>query len=63
MRFNVNGNPVISVRLKQVEQVLCPSPNAGKVQVADLRQAHPQFQEVSLSHVAGVSGAIIAPPH
>ena len=31
VRFNVNDSPVVSVRLRQVEQVLCPSPNEDMV--------------------------------
>ena len=54
VRFNVNGNPVVTVRQKDVEQVFCPSGEAGKAQVADLTSAHPTFRTVSLRHVHGV---------
>jgi hypothetical protein len=60
VRFNVNGSPVISVRLRKVEQVLCTSPDPGKVLVADLTKPHPVFENVPLSHVGGLNGAIIA---
>jgi hypothetical protein len=59
-RFTMNGSPVASVRLRAVEQVLCPSPNAGTVLVADLRQADPQLNEVSITDVTGLPGSIIA---
>jgi hypothetical protein len=35
-RFLANGNLAVTIRLQDVEQVLCPSPNAGKVLVARL---------------------------
>jgi RTX calcium-binding nonapeptide repeat (4 copies) len=48
-RFLVNGNVVVTIRLDDVEVVLCPSPNAGKVLVAYLRQATPAFVERPLA--------------
>ena len=61
VRFNVNGNPVVTVRQKDVERVFCPSPNEGKVNVADLTDAHPAFHEKWISRVGGVSGKIMTP--
>ena len=61
VRFNVNGNPVVTVRQKDVERVFCPSPTEGKVKVADLTDAHPAFHDVWISRVGGVSGKILAP--
>ncbi|MGV1007638.1 MAG: hypothetical protein ACOYBY_03400 [Dermatophilaceae bacterium] len=61
VRFNVNGSPVASVRLRAVEQVLCPSPTPGTALVADLRQADPQLHKVALADVTGLPGSIIAP--
>jgi hypothetical protein len=60
VRFTVNGNPVVTVRQKDVERVFCPSGEVGKAQVADLTSAHPQFRTVSLRHLHGVTGAILA---
>ena len=51
VRFNVNGNPVVTVRQKDVERVFCPSPTEGKVNVADLTDAHPAFHETWISRV------------
>ena len=61
MRFNVNGNPVVTVRQKDVEKVFCPSPLAGKAQVAKLTDNHPMFKNVWLSRVPGTVGSILAP--
>lgn len=52
-RFLANGNLAVTIRLDDVERVLCPSPNAGRVLVADLRQASPAFVERPLSAYAG----------
>lgn len=40
-RFFANGNLAVTVRLKDVEQVFCPSPNAHTVLVADLTGHEP----------------------
>jgi Ca2+-binding RTX toxin-like protein len=61
VRFNVNGNPVVTVRQKDVERVFCPSPTEGKVNVADLTDAHPTFHEKWIAQVGGVSGKIMTP--
>ncbi len=61
VRFNVDGTPAVTVRQRDVERVLCPSPREGKVKVADLRDAHPRFHNVPLHDIGGVTGAIIAP--
>ena len=52
-RFLVNGNVVVTIRLSGVEQVLCPSPNAGRVLVASLPQASPAFVERPLALFRG----------
>src|SRR4051812_19921613 len=41
VRFNVNSTPVVTVRQKDVEKVLCPSPEAGMVRVAKLTGPDP----------------------
>lgn len=61
VRFNVNGNPVVSVRQKDVETVYCPSPDAGFVLEADLTKKQPSFAPEPLDEVPGVTGAIMAP--
>ena len=61
IRFNVNGSPVVTVRQKDVEKVFCPSPNAGRAQVADLTDRHPEFRDVWISRVHGTVGNILAP--
>ena len=54
--------PVVTVRQKDVEQVLCTSPLANRLLAADLTDAHPAFQPVRLNHVGGTLGAIVAKP-
>ena len=61
IRFNVNGNPVVTVRQKDVEKVFCPSPEEGKAAFANLTAEHPVFRDVSLRNVGGTVGAILAP--
>jgi hypothetical protein len=61
VRFNVNGNPVVTVRQTDVEKVYCPSPVAGKAQVASLQVAHPAFRNVWIKNVPGVVGDILTP--
>lgn len=62
VRFNVNGTPAVTVRQKDVEQVLCPTDVAGKAAVADLTDAYPAFDNVRLGDIGGVLGAIVATP-
>ena len=51
--LNAAGGIVVTIRLQDVEQVLCPSPNAGTVMVADLERANPAFVERPLSEFDG----------
>jgi hypothetical protein len=62
VRFNVNGNPVVTVRQKDVERLLCTSPIAGKAAVADLTVAHPTFRNVWLTSIPGTLGDIVKAP-
>ena len=62
VRFNVNGNPVVTVRQKDVERLLCTSPIAGKAAVADLTVAHPTFRNVWLQNIPGTLGDIVKAP-
>jgi hypothetical protein len=62
-RFLVNGRIVVTIRLQDVEQVLCPSPNPGRVLVARVRGSNPTFVERPLSYFSGsLVGAIIQAP-
>lgn len=61
VRLFAHGTQVATMRLKDVEQVLCPSPRSGTVLRALLAGSTPQFRSVSLTSVDGVPGAIIAP--
>ncbi len=60
-RFLVNGNLTVTVRLKDVEAVLCPSPANRRATIADLSEAHPTFEGIRLNRIGGVLGAIVAP--
>ena len=60
MRFNVNGNPVVTVRQKDVEQIVCPSPTEGHALVATLTDAHPTFVDVPVSSFRGALRVITA---
>jgi hypothetical protein len=62
VRFEVNGVPVVTVRQKDVERVLCPSPVADKVALANLTVAHPAFRLVRTDSLPGAVGAIVATP-
>lgn len=61
VRFNVNGTPAVTVRQKDVERVFCPSPEAGRATVADLRDDRPYFRSVRLDQVRGTVGQILEP--
>jgi len=59
VRFFANGNLAVTIRLADAERVLCPSPDAGRVQVANLQNST-QFVERPLSYFDGtLVGAII----
>jgi Ca2+-binding RTX toxin-like protein len=63
-RFFANGNLAVTIRLQDVEQVLCPSPNAGKVLVARLDSSQPTtFLERPLADFSGtLVGSILQSP-
>jgi hypothetical protein len=63
-RFLVNGTLAVTVRLRDVELVLCPSPNANAVLVADLKSGAPTvFVERPLSTYSNtLLGAILQAP-
>jgi RTX calcium-binding nonapeptide repeat (4 copies) len=60
VRFNVNGTPVVTVRQKDVEKLVCPSPTEGYAQVASLVRSNPSFREVPVSSFSGALGVITA---
>ena len=64
VRFAVNGDVKVTVRLADVEQVICPSPNADNVLVADLTSQQPTtFVEVPLNNFSNsLIGDIIQAP-
>jgi hypothetical protein len=62
VRFNVDGSPVVTVRQKDVERVLCPSPQPNRLLWADLTRPNPVFKSVRLTDVHGDLGAIVAKP-
>jgi hypothetical protein len=60
VRFFANGNLAVTIRLADAEWVLCPSPNSGTVQVAELQSGSTDFDERPLSYFDGtLVGAII----
>jgi hypothetical protein len=60
VRFFANGNLAVTIRLADAEWVLCPSPNAGMVQVAELQSGSTEFVERPLSDFADtLVGAIL----
>lgn len=61
VRFLVGGEVVATVRQKDVERVLCPSPARGRAELADLTARRPHFREVRLNRVPGTVGRILAP--
>ncbi len=69
LRFSVDGVVQNTLRLKEIERVLCPGAADGTVQVADLASAAPgrapAFHTLPLAAVSGqlggVVGAIVAP--
>jgi hypothetical protein len=60
VRFFANGNLAVTIRLAGAEWVLCPSPNPGTVQVAELQSGSTDFVERPLNYFDGtLVGAII----
>jgi hypothetical protein len=59
VRFFNNGTLAATMRVVNVEQVLCPSPNAGMVNIARLGARHDAFVEVPITQVNGDLGAIL----
>lgn len=59
VRFDVDGTPVASVRLKDVERLVCPSPHRGRATYADLTDPHPQLRERRIHRFHGTLGAVL----
>ncbi len=62
VRFTVDGTITSTLRVKDVERLLCPSPSVDRARVADLTQDRPRFRGVRLSVVRGTLGAVVAAP-
>jgi len=62
VRFLVNGVMAVTVRQKDVERVVCPSPTKGWARVADLTADYPAFRAVRLTSLGGVLGTVVARP-
>ena len=61
LRLSLEGVLQNTLRLKEMEAVVCPGPTAATARVADLTAGTPSFAPVPLSAVRGVAGAIVAP--
>jgi len=62
LRLRLQGGPLQNtLRLKEMEAVVCPGPYAGTARVADLTAGKPSFSTVPVSAVRGLAGAIVAP--
>jgi Ca2+-binding RTX toxin-like protein len=59
VRFFAGGNLAVTVRLTSVEQVLCPSPNIGMVNVANIGAGQDAFVEAPIASFGGDLGAIL----
>ncbi|HEU0102463.1 MAG TPA: hypothetical protein VFR07_09110 [Mycobacteriales bacterium] len=59
LRISARGQLSATIRLKDVEQVVCTSPRAGHARVADLTVPSPSFRDVPLGSLRGVVGAIV----
>jgi hypothetical protein len=62
LRVRVGGVLTATIRLKEVDRVLCPSADPGFARSADLAVTTPTFSEVPLSSIRGVLGAVVAAP-
>lgn len=52
------GNLIVTVRLREVEQVFCTSQSGGQITYADLRQATPQLDVVALPFVLQINNTV-----
>jgi hypothetical protein len=56
-----SGSLIVTVRQKDVERVLCTSPDEGFATVAYLNDDHPRFRPIELDDIGGVTGDIVNP--
>jgi hypothetical protein len=63
LRLTAGGPLLNTLRLKEIEAVVCPGSHAGEARVADLTAGKPSFSTVDLANVRGLAGAIVAPLH
>jgi hypothetical protein len=61
LRLSAGGPLLNTLRLKEMEAVVCPGPYAGTARVADLTAGKPSFSTVPVANVRGLAGAIVAP--
>jgi hypothetical protein len=62
LRLSLEGGALQNtLRLKEIEAVVCPGRYAGSARVADLTAGKPSFSTMPLSAVRGLAGAIVAP--
>jgi hypothetical protein len=61
LRLSAGGPLLNTLRLKEIEAVVCPGPYAGTARVVDLTAGKPSFVTVPVSAVRGLAGAIVAP--
>ena len=61
LRLTAGGPLLNTLRLKDMEAVVCPGPYAGQAMVADLTAGKPSFSMVPVTKVRGLAGAIVAP--
>jgi hypothetical protein len=54
------GNIIVTVRVKEVEQVFCPSEQGGRVAFADLTVPSPVFVDVSQQEVETLNPTVAA---
>ncbi len=54
------GNLLVTIRTHDVEQVCCTSEAGGAITYADLRDANPEFVEVSLDEVEDLDATVRA---
>lgn len=52
------GNLIVTVRLREVEQFFCTSEAGGQITYADLRQANPQLEVVTLPLVLQINNTV-----
>ena len=61
LRLTAGGPLLNTLRLKEIEAVVCPGPYAGTARVVDLTAGKTTFTTVPVWAVRGLAGAIVAP--